>query len=301
MTGPTTPTDAPVWPTPDGYTPQSDAYSPQPVPQPDPVARRAAYQPERPVPGRPAWLLVGAILAGVVMIAAGLSWWQLALAHQVTEQSSYPGVTRVELRDLGSSDVQVLRADRADVAVSRTLHWSGRAEDRPAPREQVTDGALIVDSPCAGRAACWVDFVVQVPRDTQGVRVSVRTGSGDVRVEDADSASIQTGSGDVEACRIATALTVRTNSGDVTACPSTAGRVEVTTSSGDVTAQLVGPLSSVSITTSSGDVSLDIPADPAPAIRTDTSSGDTEVLVTSDPSSAVPVRVQTRSGDITVR
>lgn len=195
------------------------------------VARRAAYDPQRPVPERPAWVFVGLIVVGAVLVAVGLSAWDVLGRRSVTDQATFASIGTVDLREVGSSSVTLVGSDRADVLLTRTISWRG--SDGPARTERVESGVLVVESPCRALDGCTADYRIEAPRSV-AARASVSSGrvearalaslsvhavSGSVRVEDvAGAVSAETSSGAVTVCRVGGEVTLRTTSGSISAC-----------------------------------------------------------------------------------
>jgi DUF4097 and DUF4098 domain-containing protein YvlB len=82
--------------------------------------------------------------------------------------------------------------------------------------------------------------------------VTVKTGSGDIRVGGSSGLEASTGSGDVVAERVRGPVSISTGSGDVRLARSEAGKVSVNTGSGDVALDEVS--GSLDLQTGSGDI-----------------------------------------------
>lgn len=82
---------------------------------------------------------------------------------------------------------------------------------------------------------------------------SVSTGSGDVRVDDLESAELRSGSGDINARAVGGAALAKTGSGDIS-LESAGGRVELSSGSGDV--RLGHAEGTVTAKTGSGDLEI---------------------------------------------
>lgn len=288
-------------------------------PGPDAAAApRAVYDPTRPVPERPLWLLVGTALVCLALAGVGFTWWQTAARQELLTSGQFNGVQALEMRDLGSQDVVVRGSDRSNVSVTKRLTWVGNPGDQPAPREQVVGSTLVIENACAGRSWCAVEYTVEVPRSLIAT-VTVRSGdvqardlaslqvtatSGSVTATDVATLDVRTESGDIEVCRVGArgAVLLRAGSGDVSAC-AVSGSIDIGTTSGEVDLELaIGADSpTVRVTTTSGDARLRLPAGAAYDVRTDTRSGTRQVSVPENPGAAGRVAVSTTSGDITVR
>jgi Toastrack DUF4097 len=115
-------------------------------------------------------------------------------------------------------------------------------------------------------------------------RVTVTTGSGDVSVGEADSLHVQTTSGEVSVERASEGATVQTSSGEVSLL-SAAGRLSVSTVSGEIKMHVTGPLRDGSLVSSSGDIRLGLDPGVACTLDVRTSSGSLDI--------DVPMRSQT--------
>jgi|SaaInl4_150m_RNA_FD_contig_41_157088_length_1150_multi_3_in_0_out_0_1 hypothetical protein len=104
-----------------------------------------------------------------------------------------------------------------------------------------------------------VDYDIIVP---SSFRVVVATTKGDVSITNVDEVDIASGTGTVKLEQVAS-IKIVGQSGSVT-IGHTPGPIDITTTSGDVSAKLAGDIQSVHLYTASGDVDLGIPED-APA------------------------------------
>lgn len=275
-----------------------------------PTTRHAAYLPEQPVPERPAWVFVGLVIVGSILLGVGWTSWDAVDRQSVTDQASYPTVGTIDLRDLGSSPITVVGSPRADIQLTRTISWRGAAS--PSRTEHVEADTLVVESGCAGLGGCHVTYRVEVPR-TVAVRATVSSGdvevravaslwvrasSGDISAQDVGGAvTAETSSGQISVCRIAGEVTLRTTSGGIDGCDLGGSRATMETSSGTLSATLLGPIERVDARTSSGTVRLTVP-DTAYDLRVSTRSGNQDVRVRTDIGAAAKIAVTTTSGNI---
>ena len=132
---------------------------------------------------------------------------------------------------------------------------------------------------------------------------SIRTASGDVRVDDLlNSSEVSSASGDVRIFRASSDLSVSTASGDITIDRSD-GRCEMKSASGDIR---VGCCSGslIDLKSMSGDVRVGIPGGTRVEAEIDSLSGDVRVPAKSNssvPSSrSTKLRAKTVSGDVEV-
>ena len=121
-------------------------------------------------------------------------------------------------------------------------------------------------------------------------QANVRSGSGDVDLDQIASGDIQAGSGDVEIERVLGTLKVKTGSGDVTSGPIS-GDGDVIAGSGDVVLDTVG--GSLKVKTGSGDVVVQGGGE-----RIDAMAGSGDVLVKRVDRGEV--QAKTGSGDVTI-
>lgn len=192
-----------------------------------------------PVQGRRstwAWLVTA---SAAVVLLAGMAlavWWAVSSRERVTTYRVRGSLTAITL-DLGSSDAEIVGGrDAPLVDVRRTDRY---AFDRPPEaRREVSAGTLRLSSRCprAVLGACAATYRLTVPNN---VAVTIRTGSGDVRLNGfRGSAQIDTREGDIAAdsyCGFV--LRARAESGNVSATASCAPeRLELRTRTGKVRA-----------------------------------------------------------------
>jgi len=138
-------------------------------------------------------------------------------------------------------------------------------------------------------------------------RLSVRTLSGDVLVEDrVGDLSIQTASGDVEVRLCSGDIEVTTASGDIALAGCTEN-LSVETASGSVEVEMDDQCNRVSVTTASGDISLLCPRDIDATVGWSTISGDVEcegiqsgARTIRFGTGLIPVKISSASGDIRI-
>ena len=196
-----------------------------------------------------------------------------AETHDETATISEP--VNVVVVDVGSGDVELFGADVSEVRLLARIEGPSNHL-----AYEVADGRLQVFDECH-ESHCSVDVSAVVPA---GVRVELRTGSGDIEVQDLLGAiELDTGSGDIHGFDLAGV--------DVSA----------ETGSGDVVLDVFDPLERLHVRTGSGDVALDVPAG---GYRLDvhTGSGDRDLGgVKSDSGAAASIEVDTGSGDVVIR
>lgn len=252
------------------------------------------------------WLsaVAGVALIGlaVVLFTGWVPW-----AWSVQERRDQADAAVVRL-DLGSGDVTVRPGDVQRIGlVARSRAWWGATPDQGWR----TDGDTLVLGGCGWR--CSVDYELVVP---EGTRVEGETGSGTVRVRGASEVRVTVSSGDIELRDVTGRVDATTSSGDVL-LERVGGPATVHSSSGSVTGRdLAGP---VDASTSSGDIAVDL--NRQQDLRADTSSGDVEVSVPAgayrvdtdgdrdggdvevidDPDARYALTLSTSSGSIAVR
>jgi DUF4097 and DUF4098 domain-containing protein YvlB len=150
--------------------------------------------------------------------------------------------------------------------------------------------------------------------------VTIRTGSGDVRLARADAmkVSIHTGSGDVALDDVAGSLVLQTGSGDIEGrALREVERLDVGTGSGQVTLSLdAARLAGGEVEAASGDVALSLSSAPAMTLSVSTASGDIDAeslpgtrvtkrterrLEAEVKGGGAALRVHTASGNVSVR
>jgi Putative adhesin len=183
-----------------------------------------------------AWLVT---MSACAVLGAGLAmavWWVVSSERRVTSYSVRGVLTAVAL-DLDSADAEIV-GGREDlvVEVRRTDRFAfGHAATH---RREAAGGVLRISSRCPRTVfgSCAAAYRVTVPNN---VPVSVRTGSGDVRLSGfRGSARIATASGEIAASSFCGFLLhARAGSGDVSATAACAPeRLELRSETGEVRA-----------------------------------------------------------------
>lgn len=201
----------------------------------------------------------------------------------------------------GSGDVTVQAAGgapRIEASSNRGLFDGGSA----ARIVQDASGRLSVRTDCdfpSSLFSCRGNLRVLVP---SGTAVEVGAGSGDVDVDGIRGGVVaDTGSGNVRLENVGGPdVRVETGSGDISGGGLTAMRLRGETGSGNVELTATGAPDDVFVDTGSGDVEMTVP-DETYDVGTQTGSGDQQVTVRSDSRAPRRLRVQTGSGNVTVR
>ncbi|CAM5578067.1 hypothetical protein SAVIM338S_04972 [Streptomyces avidinii] len=239
-----------------------------------------------------AFLAAGLLLTGCTLgPAAGIGGGREKTAS--ADAAITEAVTRIDVSDARSGDIEVTPGAGPGVTVHRTVRYRGGAA--PVPAHQVSGGVLsLTNGDCSRR--CSIDYRLEVPASAT---VRLESSSGDIRVTGVAAAEVKTSSGSVGADRIAGPLKVRTSSGTVTAVNLAGPSAEARSSSGDVRLAFTKAPDSVAVETSSGDARLKVPSAPY-GIETSTSSGDRDITLPADPSAAARLSARTTSGDIRI-
>ncbi|GGK82585.1 lipoprotein [Sphaerisporangium melleum] len=227
---------------------------------------------------RPGRVLAAAALlgGGLLLTACGVT----DLASPAKEETSaYDVDTKVPVLrvDAGAGDIRVTESDRAAFHVTEKLYWRN---DKPVTEHPVQGDTLHLGYTCPRSGwSCGVDYTIEVPR---GVRVSVKTGSGDVTLRE-----------------VSGGLDVEAGSGTIDARGLSGGQAVARTGSGDVELRFTGTPDKVEVRTGSGTGVVHVP-DGAYAVTAETGSGERKIAVTDDDSSPRTIVVRSGSGDAQV-
>lgn len=211
--------------------------------------------------------------------------------------------------ELGSGEVILTAADVAETEVRLSPATPGdqdALELIARSRVDLRGAALRIDVPRVMGFRRHPDVIVEatVPaRSTADVKtgsadirldgsfgdVALKSGSGDVAVDECGDAKVSTGSGDVRLGLVQSAL-VKTASGDV-AAERSRGDLQISTGSGDVVIQDVA--GSAQLSTASGDVEV---GSAGPELGAKTASGDIAIRRVAEGD----VEVRAVSGDVVV-
>ncbi|MFC6084656.1 DUF4097 family beta strand repeat-containing protein [Sphaerisporangium aureirubrum] len=222
-------------------------------------------------------IAAGAVLcAGILLSGCGLSTIASPTKSETKGYDVTGSVTALDV-EAGSGAIVVVGSSRTGVRVTETLHWKG---DRPAAAHPVDGGTLRLSYECKGDDwACGVDYRVEVP---EGMRVRVKTGSGDI--------TLRAIGGDLDAF---------TGSGEIDANQLAGKRAIAETGSGDVELRFAGVPDDVQVSTGSGTGVVRVPSG-SYQVTANTGSGDRTVDVSTDDVSPHRIVVKTGSGDAKV-
>ncbi|WP_232376437.1 DUF4097 family beta strand repeat-containing protein [Amycolatopsis aidingensis] len=250
----------------------------------------------------------GLALGGVLMIGAGVAvafGWVWPSTAEATDTVAEQ-VNSVEI-DNASGDIAITVADVAETTVRQTFSYRfGKPEDTFS----ITEGELYL-----GDCGWWcsVEYEVVLPRAAavtgdlssgaltlEGVAsADVHGSSGDVRVRDVDGpVRVDVSSGDVELTDIGKEITVDTSSGNIIG-RDLRGAVTAEASSGDITLALTAA-GDVRADASSGNIELTVPAGEY-RVEGESNAGDRRIEVGRDSAAAHLLRLDTSSGDVTVK
>ena len=251
---------------------------------------------------RPGLAIGGLVLigVGVVMAFGAFSDSDIERQNQFTEQ-----VRSVRIDN--DSSVSIRAGDVTTTTVHQRVSYRWNE-----PGETVrVDGDQLVLAGCGWN--CDVKYEVVVPK---GTTVTGKVDSGDVELDGVASADVSADSGDVKIRNVAGAVTAKADSGDVElngigqdvmaqadsgniTGDGLRGKVGAQVSSGSVKLRL-DVAQDVVARADSGNVELTVPQDRY-RVEGATDSGSRDIGVTTDSAATKLLRVDSDSGDVTVR
>ena len=252
-------------------------------------------------PRRRAGLVLGLVGIAGVLAVGGVAGWRVSTLPIVETTQSMTLEAQVPrlVVDIGSGDLTVGRAAGDLVEIVRTVRSHGAAT--PEYSETSSADGVAIAAECDGWfGRCGVDYAVRVP---DGFALDLRMSSGrieasGVRVE---SANLRTSSGDVHLADVRGPVSLEVSAGEVTAERLDAPTLTARSSSGDVSLDFAAAPSAVDVDVSSGEVAVALPTDGRYGVQVETSAGEQSVSVPNDPAASSTVRVESSSGDVTVR
>ncbi|MGP8302081.1 DUF4097 family beta strand repeat-containing protein [Streptomyces inhibens] len=175
-------------------------------------------------------------------------------------------------------DIEIVPIDAGgSIKVTEKYRYN---DQKPKSEHGVKDGRLTLEAEdCGMGRRCEVGYRVLLPRNA--------------------SVDLHTSGGDITVRGTAGAITAETSGGDITVADSTARKMKVRTSGGNVEATLSSAPDDVSARTSGGDVTVRLPKG-SYAVDASTSGGTRKVSVPTDESSAHKVTARTSGGDVSV-
>lgn len=270
-----------------------------PIRPPVPPVPPAPVEPAGPGRGprrSPAWLVAGSVLAVVLLV---VTTYQVVdvLAHDEHDHRwvvTEPVVAvHVDLTGDGSVHVVGAPVDRITIGA--------RVSDGLRPTRfghRVVDDRLEVRAACPGFGSVWcaVDYVIEVPHDTE-VRI---TSDGGTRVEDVQGAVEVTTSGSIDVSGLTGLAVLRSENGAVRATGLRSEVVEARSSNGSVRVSTAVAPRSVIAASDNGSVEVLVPrTGDRYAVDVSADNGSTTNEVVTDPEAAR--RISARSGNGSVR
>ncbi|RLU94717.1 hypothetical protein CTZ27_18580 [Streptomyces griseocarneus] len=190
------------------------------------------------------------------------------------------GTVSVVDADTSGGNITIVPVDGGSgpVRVTEKYEYSGQ---KPEPEHSLKDGRFrLKRDDCGGNARkCTVSYELTVPRTTA---VDLRTSGGDITVRGT--------SGEIAA---------HTSGGSIDVEDSTAKKVTVRTSGGDVKASFGAAPDQVDGQTSGGDVKITVPRE-SYAVDASTKGGNREVTVPTDDRAPRHITARTKGGDVRV-
>lgn len=190
----------------------------------------------------------------------------------------------------GRADVVITPGTGKSIRLERDARWVGKAPQHSLTKQRGGGRIDLVDNCPAGIAVPAAIFVFHA-----SCSVTYR-----VRVPAGQAVRIEGGSGDILVSGLRGTVTATTGSGDVNAANLTGRTILLSSGSGDVSANLRQPPTSLRATAGSGDVSLRVPGG---IYRVDASSGSGDHSIeglTEDPESTHAIYARTGSGDVSI-
>jgi hypothetical protein len=246
---------------------------------------------------------VGSLVA--VLLVGGAVTTQAATAIRYAETAAYdlPSTLRRLTLDSPHGDA-VIGVARSDTPRARVAtRWSGREpEVSVAPAPGGAEASMSAScSAWSSWGRCQVDWDLLVPPDTAvGVDISV----GDVRLADLRGpVLVTTTTGSITLERVGgPAATLRSTTGDVDVRGGGTRELAIRTTTGDVVVAPGPSVTRVAAMTTTGDVTVLLPRDGSPyRVEGESRTGTRSIEVTDDPQAARVIRVDTTTGDVTVR
>jgi hypothetical protein len=254
-----------------------------------------------PRPRRPnVWLIVGAILTALVLIAGSLTVANWLGYRTETEQQTYQADGTDISLDIDMGDVIIRPGRPGVVTVTRQTSWSFQ---RPRIDERWDGRTLRITGSCPARPwavlPCGATYTIEVPAEAT---VRARVSAGDITVDDVRGGLDLTASlGDIQVTGAGGELRLHSSHGDVIASAITADTVEASTVTGDVRLTLSAPPRTVSAQTTAGDVHVVVPRGETYRVEADAGVGDMAITVDQDVTSDRSIVARTSAGDIDVR
>ncbi|THV39821.1 DUF4097 family beta strand repeat-containing protein [Glycomyces buryatensis] len=248
-----------------------------------------------PAPARRrAWLIVGGIATGVVMLlavaaAGGKIWSALTPERSEGDAAVYAApVSGVQI-DVEVGQVNLNASTGPDLEVSRETTWQGTEPE--TPEQWRADGTFEARADCGSGGwlrdrpeSCAVDYEIALP---PGAAAEVRTSFGNVSATGLDGVvDLRTGMGDIDARGL--------RSTDTT----------VETSAGGIGLSFAEVLSDIEAGSDVGSIVVTVPADGMTYhVDADTGIGDSAIDIDTVPAAEADytITVETRIGDLRIQ
>ncbi len=236
-------------------------------------------------------------LASAIVVVGMAGVFTTVGARQTRTTFAVPDpITAVEVEsEAGAVDV-VVAGDRGTTIVQTARALLGG----PTIEQSVVDGVLRLRASCPrlGAAVCQVDYRLELPPT---LPVRVRTGRGDVSVEDmAGAVDVTSTEGSISLARTSGPVTARTSQGSVEGVDLAPPFLDASTRGGPISVSLAKPAGRVDVQSRSGSVDLALPADRY-RVETATGRGRPDIGVVVDATSGYVVRATTVAGGVRIR
>lgn len=245
------------------------------------------------------------LVVGLVGIAAVLGVGATAVVRATTTEPAaavesfvFDAQSPRLVVDVGSGEASVGRATGSRVEVTRTVRGNGQ------PELVETSGAdgISLSAACDGAffGGCDVAYDIRVP---DGFTLDLRADSGTVGTAGTvvAAATLRVSSGRIDVADVTGPLVLEAETGGIRAARLTSETVSARATSGDVALDFATAPRTLDAEVASGDVTLALPGAGRYRVEVDADSGEERVSVPTDPGATSTVRVQSTSGDVTVR
>jgi hypothetical protein len=231
-------------------------------------------------------------LPGVIALAAlggGGIYTANRAEHTFSERSTTSRAAPPLLRlHSTSADIQIVAGARKDIGIQWRADWVG---GRPSHFLRTADGVIELGGSCRGRFTHVTGLFAF--RNPCSIRYRIEVPAG-------QAIQLQVDSADVSLTGLRGRIKVHASSGDIAARDMRATQVQLSVSSGDISASFARQPHSLTTTASSGDVSVRVPAG-SYHITMAADSGDRSLTgLADDPSSSRTIVARTHSGDISI-
>ncbi len=227
--------------------------------------------------------LIGALIAGAIVLLGAWTLLDLAARHTFAVRSTFRGVASLKV-DAGTGDVHLTSVPEGSAMVV-VAHVT---EDLTSPhREAVRQpgGVLRLTDGCGSilNTQCSVSYDITVPA---GTKVDVGSGAGDVTANGLSTDS---------------SVDLHSGAGDVTAIAINAPVVKLSSGAGDIEGQLTRVASSLDASSGAGDVTLRVP-NASYAVNAGSGAGTvSDSTLRVDPTSPFRISAHSGAGNVTIK